>query len=326
MEKILVTGGAGYIGSNVINLLVNTHLNSKIFIIDNLSTGHKKLLNPKAKFLKIDLTNAKDVNSVFKKIRPDIVFHFGGVSQVGESNKNPEKYIKNNVIGGLSLLNAMAQFDCKKIIFSSSASVYGNPKKTPITEEHALKPISVYGETKVAFEKLLKSFEKTYGIKYLSLRYFNAGGASDNNKYGEIHVPETHLIPTILKLIKNGGVFNIFGNDYKTKDGTCVRDYVHVVDIARAHVLGMKYLAKKTSTSNVVNLGTRKGFSVKEVLNACEKITGKSLKIKISKRRVGDPDVLIASNSKAKKLLGWEPKKTIKDIVNSAWKFEKFHI
>ena len=323
MEKILVTGGAGYIGSNVVNMLVNMGLDAQIFIVDNLSTGHRKSLNPKAKFFKVNLTDFKALRDVFKKIKPDVVFHFGGVSQVGESNKKPKKYIKNNVIGGLSLLNSMAQFDCKKIIFSSSASVYGNPKKIPITESHPLSPISVYGETKVAFEKLLESFRKTYGIKYLSLRYFNAGGASENNKYGEIHDPETHLIPTILKSIKKGSAFNVFGDDYKTNDGTCVRDYVHVIDIAKAHVLGMKYLNKKTSSSETINLGTGKGFSVKEILTACEKVTGKKIKVNISERRKGDPATLIASNSKAKKILDWKPEKTINDIVKSAWKFEK---
>jgi len=321
IKKILVTGGAGYIGSNVVDFIFSKNPGVKIYVLDNLSTGHKRLVHPKAVFIKADLTDCKKLLPIFKKIKPDIVFHFGGLSQVGESNKKPEKYFRNNILGGSSLLKAMNACGCKKIIFSSSASVYGIPKKKSITETHSLNPISVYGQTKMAFEKYLDLFGKFFGFKFLSLRYFNAGGASSNYKCGEIHIPETHLIPNILQSIKENKILEVYGNDYKTKDGTCVRDYIHVTDIANAHFLGMKYLEKENSKSQFVNLGSGKGFSVMEIINKCERITKIKARIKITQKRPGDPPVLIASKTKAKRILGWQPRKSIDEIVKSAWQF-----
>jgi len=322
MNKILVTGGAGYIGSNTVNLLIENSKNNEVFIIDNLSTGNKNLINPKAKFFNVDLCDFNSVQKVFKNILPDIIFHFAGLSQVSESNIFPDKYIKNNIDGGLNLLKSMVDSGCKKIIFSSSAAVYGKANKIPITENHELNPISIYGTTKKIFEEFLKLYDQSFGIKHLSLRYFNAGGASQNNLYGEMHDPETHLIPNVLKAAKENTIFNIYGDDYKTEDGTCIRDYIHVIDIANAHILGMKYLSNSNSKSQTINLGTNKGASIKNIISICEKVTNKNLNLNISNRRIGDPAILIASNSQAKEILNWEPKYEIKDIIESAWMFE----
>jgi len=327
MKEILVTGGAGYIGSNTVKLLIETGAKEspvRVVIIDNLLTGHKELVHPKAVFYEIDLLDYKKLKEIFLKYKFDTVIHFAGVSQVEESEKNPKKYFSNNVLGGLNLLKVMAETGCRKIIFSSSASVYGEPLRIPIDEDHPIKPISTYGKTKAIFEESLRYFDKLYGIKYLSLRYFNAGGSSDDHKFGEIHNPETHLIPTVLKLAKQNKIVHIFGDDYKTPDGTCVRDYIHVVDLAKAHIKAMKYLNSEDPRheSAVINLGSSKGFSVKEIIDLCGKAMGKKIKTKISPRRKGDPETLIASNKKAKHLLKWKPEKTIYDIVESAWKFE----
>lgn len=321
MTKILVTGGAGYIGSVVVDLLLNNGM-GEVFIVDNLSTGHKELINKKAKFFEADLIDPENLKRIFKKVKPEIVMHFAGLSQVGESNKMPEKYHMNNVFGGECLLKAMLESGCKKIVFSSSAAVYGEPLEIPITEKHVLRPISVYGETKVLFEEMLRTYDKDFGIKSLCLRYFNAGGASENGLFGEMHEPESHLIPNILKAAKKGGEFKLFGDDYETKDGTCIRDYIHVEDLARAHIFGAKYLLKG-GKYETVNLGTGEGFSVKEIVDVCRKVTGKKFEVLIESRRVGDPAVLVAGNEKAGKLLLWKPEKSIKEIVESAWRYEE---
>lgn len=323
MTKILVTGGAGYIGSVVVDMLLNNGM-GEVFIVDNLSTGHRELINKKTKFFEEDLMNLEGLKKIFNEVKPEIVMHFAGLSQVGESNKVPEKYHRNNVFGGECLLKAMVKSDCKKIVFSSSAAVYGEPVEIPISEKHVLKPISVYGETKALFEEMLKNYDKDYGIKSLCLRYFNAGGASENGVFGEMHEPESHLIPNVLKAAKKGGEFKLFGDDYETKDGTCVRDYIHVTDLAKAHVLAAKYLLNG-GESEVVNLGTGEGFSVKEIVDVCKKVTEKKFEVLIETRRVGDPAVLVASNEKAGKLLLWKPEKSIKEIVESAWRYEENH-
>lgn len=323
MTKILVTGGAGYIGSVVVDMLLNNGM-GEVFIVDNLSTGHGELINKKAKFFEEDLTNLEGLRKIFNEVKPEIVMHFAGLSQVGESNKVPEKYHRNNVFGGECLLKSMVDSGCKKIVFSSSAAVYGEPVEIPISEKHVLKPISVYGETKALFEEMLRSYDKDYGIKSLCLRYFNAGGASENGGFGEMHEPESHLIPNVLKAAKKGGGFKLFGDDYETKDGTCVRDYIHVTDLAKAHVLAAKYLLNG-GESEVVNLGTGEGFSVKEIVDVCKKVTEKKFEVIIENRRVGDPAVLVASNEKAGKLLLWKPEKSIKEIVESAWRYEENH-
>lgn len=323
MTKILVTGGAGYIGSVVVDMLLNTEM-GEVFIVDNLSTGHRESVNKKAKFFEEDLTNLEGLKKIFNEVKPEIVMHFAGLSQVGESNKVPEKYHRNNVFGGECLLKAMVESGCKKIVFSSSAAVYGEPEEIPISEKHVLKPISVYGETKALFEEMLMNYDQDYGIKSLCLRYFNAGGASANGEFGEMHEPESHLIPNVLKAAKKNGEFKLFGDDYETKDGTCVRDYIHVTDLAKAHVLAAKYLLND-GESEVVNLGTGEGFSVKEIVDVCKKVTEKKFEVVVEDRRVGDPAVLVASNGKAGELLLWKPEKSIKEIVESAWRYEKDH-
>ncbi len=318
-KTILVTGGAGYIGSNVVDLLIKTH---KVIVVDNLSTGHKRLLHPEALFYELDILDKEKLQDVFKKHSINTVLHLAAFSSVGESEQNPEKYFKNNVEGSVNLLEVMLNANCKKIIFSSSAAVYGKPKYSPIDEEHPLDPISVYGETKAIIEERLHVLNKQEGLEFLSLRYFNAGGSSEEKLYGEIHEPETHLIPSVLKAARAGKEIHLFGNDYATKDGTCIRDYVHVTDIAQAHVLGIDYLEKK-GPSQAINLGTERGFSVKEILALCEETVARPLKVKVEGRRKGDPPTLVASNKKAANLLNWRPQKTIRDIIESAWRFEQ---
>lgn len=325
MTKILVTGGAGYIGSVVVDMLVRNSRkvfkDIKVFIVDNLSTGHNELVNKKAEFFEADLTDLEKLKAIFDEVKPEIVMHFAGLSQVAESNKVPEKYYRNNIFGGLCLLRAMVEGGCKKLVFSSSAAVYGVPEEIPISEKHGLKPVSVYGETKVLFEGMLGYFDRVHGIKSLCLRYFNAGGASENGQFGEIHEPESHLIPSILKAAKKGSEFKLFGDDYDTKDGTCVRDYIHVEDLANAHLFGAKYLLDGGG-SEVVNLGTGDGFSVKEIVEICKEVTEKELEVVVEGRRVGDPAILVASNEKAGRLLLWKPERSIREIVESAWRFE----
>ncbi|MBN1494499.1 UDP-glucose 4-epimerase GalE [Candidatus Peregrinibacteria bacterium] len=319
-KEILITGGAGYIGANIVDLLIKKKY--KVVVIDNLSTGNKSLIHPDAIFYNVDISDKAKLEEIFRMHIIDTVIHLAALSSVGESAKKPKKYFKNNVKGGLNLLEAMVENECKKIIFSSSAAVYGNPQYVPINEDHPINPISIYGETKATFEEKLKLFDKQHDLKFLSLRYFNAGGSSDDNRFGEIHIPETHLIPSILKLAAKNREISIFGDDYDTKDGTCIRDYIHVVDIAEAHILGIEYLGNNAQ-SEMINLGTEKGYSVKEIINLCSKTLEKSVKSKIEPRRKGDPPILIASCGKAKKLLNWEHKKTIHHIIESAWKFEQ---
>jgi len=320
MKNLLVTGGAGYIGSNIVKVLIDKGY--KVVILDSLVTGKEKLIHPDAAFCNVDLLDLEAVRKIFAENTIDTVLHFAGYSLVGESQKDPQKYYENNVLGGLILLRVMEEFECKKIIFSSSAAVYGVPRYIPIDEKHQLKPINVYGETKVLFEKMLEYYSGKNELKYLSLRYFNAGGASDCGKYGEMHDPETHLIPNVLKAILAGEPVNVFGDDYETEDGTCVRDYVHVVDLAEAHLKGVEYLDHEESTSEIINLGSGKGFSVKQILDACGKVTGKDVKVVVAEKRAGDPPVLIAGFDKAKSVLGWSPARSVYDIVESAWKFE----
>jgi UDP-glucose 4-epimerase len=319
--NILVTGGAGYIGSHAVKtLLKNKH---KVIIFDNLSTGNKKLLNSKVKFYKGDLTNSKDIEKTFKKEKIDTVMHFAAFSQVGESFMDPQKYFYNNVYGSLNLFNAMLKANIKKIIFSSTAAVYGEPIKIPITETHPLNPVNPYGISKKIIEEILKEYDKSYGLKSICLRYFNAGGASKDHDIGEMHNPETHLIPLVLKTAKGERKqIEIFGTAWSTKDGTCIRDYVHVEDIIDAHILALNYLQKK-NTSDVFNLGTNRGYSVKEIIQKCKDVTKIDFKVEKSERRKGDPETLVASNAKAKKILGWEPKRTLHEIIESAWDWEK---
>ena len=309
---ILVTGGAGYIGSHCVMTLLEK--GNDVLVYDNLSTGHQQTINTLKKYGKLtfvqgDLLNEQYLYSIFEKYNIESVVHFAAFSQVAESVKNPKKYYVNNVVGTLNLLNAMIQHNVKKIVFSSTAATYGEPQYTPIDENHPQNPINPYGQTKLIIEKIMDDYDKAYGLKSVRLRYFNVAGADSQNRIGELHQPETHLIPNILKSTFNGGkTFEMYGNDYNTKDGTCVRDYINVEDLVDAHLLALEYLNNGGKT-DYFNLGTNDGNTVKEVFNICEKVTGKSIAVKQMPRREGDPASLIANNNKAKRELNWSPKK-----------------
>lgn len=319
---ILVTGGAGYIGSHCVLKLKEA--DREVVVFDNLSTGHPETMKELGvEFVQGDLKNPEDIEALFDKYKIDAVIHFAAFSQVGESVKEPYKYFQNNVCGSLNLFEVMIKHGCKKIVFSSTAAVYGEPDYTPIDETHPKKPINPYGETKLTVEMILDDFDKAYGLKSVRLRYFNVAGADEGGRIGEWHEPETHLIPNILKAaLGSGQVFKLFGDDYDTKDGTCVRDYIDVNDLIDAHILALKYLQDGGET-NVFNLGTKTGSTVKEVFNACENITGEKIPLEICSRREGDPAILVADNAKALKILGWQPSRSLKNSVESAWNWEQ---
>ncbi|MCX7779114.1 MAG: UDP-glucose 4-epimerase GalE [Patescibacteria group bacterium] len=316
--RIFITGGAGYIGSHIVKeLLKEKH---QLFIYDNLSKGHRQAILG-GFFIKGDLKDKNKLDQILKKYQPKVTIHLAGFIEVGESMLKPEKYFQNNVLNGLNLLEAMIKNKIKFIIFSSSAAVY-QPQKLPLKENSPLKPTNVYGQTKYLFEKLLACFEKNYGLKFISLRYFNAAGADPSGRIGEDHCPETHLIPNILKVaLGQKRYFKIFGDDYPTPDGTCIRDYIHVNDLAQAHILALKFLIKNKK-SKIYNLGSEKGFSVKEVLEKCRLITQQKVPAKVRARRIGDSPILIASSTKIKKELGWQPKHSdLETIIKTAWQF-----
>lgn len=326
MGKILVTGGAGYIGSHcVLALLENGY---EVVIFDNLSTGHIETVEKLKKyghvdFVKGDLQNLSDIKSLFNLYKTDAVIHFAAFSQVGESVKNPQKYYMNNVCGTLNLLSAMLEAGVKKIVFSSTAATYGEPEYIPIDEKHPQNPINPYGQTKLMIEKIMDDYDKAYGLKSVRLRYFNVAGADSQGRVGEWHEPETHLIPNILKSTFSGGqTFKMFGTDYDTKDGTCVRDYINVEDLAQAHLLALAYLNKGGET-NYFNLGTNDGNTVKEVFSACEKVTEKNITVDICPRREGDPASLVADNTKAKSVLGWKAQNSLEYSIEKAYVWEK---
>ena len=328
--NILVTGGAGYIGSHNVIALIEAGYNVVIF--DNLELGHietvetLKAISAKGSvidFIQGDLSSVEDIKKVFQNHSIDAIIHFAAYSQVGESVGNPQKYYYNNVYGTLNLLNVAMQFDVKKIVFSSTAATYGEPVYTPIDEKHPQVPINTYGKTKLIIESIMDDYDKAYGLKSVRLRYFNVAGADSLNRVGEWHDPETHLIPNILKSTFGGGkTFKMFGTDYDTKDGTCVRDYINVEDLAKAHLLALKYLLNGGQT-NFFNLGTNEGNSVKEVFDACEKVTSKKIPVEIQARRAGDPATLIADNRKAKEVLGWTPEKSLEDSIKTAYAWEE---
>lgn len=323
---ILVTGGAGYIGSHCALALLEK--GNDIVIFDNLSTGHIETINNLSKYGKVnfvqgDLLNKDDLKSVFEKFEIDAVVHFAAFSQVGESVKNPEKYYNNNVCGTMNLLSAMIENNVKKIVFSSTASVYGEPVYVPIDEKHPLNPINPYGQTKLTIEKTMDDYDKEYGLKSVRLRYFNVAGADKQSRVGEWHEPETHLIPNILKSTFSAGkTFEMYGDDYDTKDGTCVRDYINIEDLVNVHLLALEYLNNGGKT-DYFNLGTNSGSTVKEVFNVCQKVAGKDIEVKLMPRREGDPASLVADNTKAKSVLGWEPKNTLEYSIETAYKWEK---
>lgn len=327
---ILVTGGAGYVGSHcVLALLENGY---DVVIFDNLELGHietvetLKSIQASGKvidFIQGDLKNLSDIQNVLKKHEIEAVVHFAAYSQVAESMKNPQKYFSNNVDGTVNLLKSMIENGVKRIVFSSTAATYGEPIYTPIDENHPQKPINPYGETKLEIEKIMDEYDKSFNLKSVRLRYFNVAGADNRARIGEWHEPETHLIPNILKSTFGcGKTFQMFGTDYDTIDGTCVRDYINVEDLAKAHVLALDYLEKGGET-NFFNLGTNNGNSVKEVFSVCEKVTGEKIPVDIQPRREGDPAILVADNQKAKKVLGWVPEKTLEDSILSAYNWAK---
>lgn len=319
--NILVTGGAGYIGSHVVaELLEKKH---KIIVFDNLSTGSKKGIIRGAKFIKGSLLDKKAVARVFSENKVDAVMHLAGSIEVEESTRKPQKYIENNIFSGINLLEEMRKNNVQSIVFSSTAAVYGEPQKLPITEDHPKNPTNMYGRTKLVFEQVLEGYKENFSINYIVLRYFNACGAHPKYKIGENHKPETHLIPNILQSILNKKThFTLFGTDYNTKDGTAVRDFIHVCDIATAHLLALEVLGKRKA-GEAYNVGSEKQYTVKEILSFVKKITGENVKTKKMPKRTGDPAILLASTNKIRTKLGYRPKYGIKEIIQTAWEWEK---
>ena len=313
--RILVTGGAGYIGSVLTEELVKD--GHTVTVYDNLSKGHADAVVPEAELIEAELIETGKLAETLQQKRIEAVIHMAASSLVGESVGEPAKYYHNNVTAGLSLLEAMRAADVKKLVFSSTAAVYGEPQKQPIEESDPTAPTNPYGETKLAFENILKWFENAYKLRFASLRYFNAAGASE--RCGERHDPETHLIPIILQAAQGSREhIEVYGTDYPTEDGTCVRDYIHVIDLARAHILALDILDERSAIYNLGCGGA--GYSVKEVLDAARAVTGKEINVKYGSRRAGDPSVLIASSEKIKRELGWQPQsQDLREIISSAW-------
>lgn len=321
---ILVLGGAGYIGSHTVYALIEKGVD--VVVIDNLETGHVEAVHEKARFYKGDIRDRAFVDSVLDKEKIDAVIHFAANSLVGESMVNPLKYYDNNVNGTKVLLQSMVAHGLDKIVFSSTAATYGEPEKVPILETDRTEPTNTYGETKLAMEKMFKWTDRAHGLKYVSLRYFNACGAHISGKIGEAHSPETHLIPLILQVpLGQREYISIFGDDYDTSDGTCIRDYIHVTDLAQAHILAVDYLMKGNE-SNIFNLGNGVGFTVKEVIDTARKVTGHEIPARIAERRAGDPARLIASSDKARQVLLWKPEHAdLEEIISTAWNWHKNH-
>ncbi|MBR9675565.1 UDP-glucose 4-epimerase GalE [Candidatus Woesearchaeota archaeon] len=319
--SILVCGGAGYIGSHTVRELVSKGF--EVVVYDSLEYGHKKALPSKAKFVGGDVGDTKKLVNVMKKYSVDCVVHFAGYIVVPESTTDPVKYYDNNVLKTVRLIDAMQKAGVKNIVFSSSAAVYGDAKKVPIPEDAPKDPTNAYGETKWVVERFLKHAEVAYGIRSVCLRYFNASGADPSGEFGEDHDPETHLIPIVLKRAVEGKEVSVFGVDYPTKDGSCVRDYIHVVDLASAHILAVNHL-KKMGESKAYNVGTGNGFSVKQIIDAAKKITGIKIRVVEAARRPGDPPSLVADSSLIRKELGWKPKYSdVEEIIKHAWEWHK---
>ncbi len=323
---ILITGAAGYIGSHCALTLLEK--GEELVIFDNLSTGHIETIETLKKYGKLtfiqgDLTNPSEITNVFKNHKIDSVIHFAALSQVGESVINPQKYYTNNVCGTINLLNAMIENNVDKIVFSSTAATYGEPVYSPIDEKHPQNPINPYGQTKLMIEKVMDDYDKAYNLKSVRLRYFNVAGADIQSRVGEWHEPETHLIPNILKsTFGDSKTFELYGENYDTKDGTCVRDYMNIIDLVDAHVLALNYLNNNGDTT-FFNLGTNDGNTVKEVFGECEKVLNKKIALEIKPPREGDPASLVADNSKAKEILNWTPKYSLNDSIQSAYTWEK---
>ena len=326
---ILVTGGAGYIGSHCALRLIEE--GKDIVIFDSLELGHEETVDTlrsvskgsKVEFVQGDLKNPADIRFVFDMFDIDAVVHFAAYSQVAESMKDPQKYYFNNVYGTLNLLSAMKDAGVDRIVFSSTAATYGEPEYVPIDEIHPQVPINPYGSSKLMVERIMDDYSRAYGLRSVRLRYFNVVGADKEGRIGEWHVPETHLVPNVLKSVgSTEKVFSMFGTDYDTRDGTCVRDYIDVRDLIEAHILALRYLESGGET-DYFNLGTNDGSTVREVFSECESVVGSNIPVEECARRPGDPAVLIADNEKAKKVLGWEPKYTLRDSIETAWNWER---
>lgn len=319
--SILIIGGAGYIGSHTVKYFIEQ--NEDVIILDNLMTGHKEAVLSN-KFYNCDIRDKEALDKVFKENNIEAVIHFAANSLVGESMVKPYEYYHNNVYGMMCLLDVMKENNVDKIVFSSTAATYGEPKNIPILESDDTNPTNTYGETKLAMEKMMKWFDNAYGTKYVSLRYFNAAGAYFDGSIGEAHTTETHLIPLILQVpLGKREHISIFGNDYDTNDGTCIRDYIHVMDLASAHYKALEYL-RKGNESNIFNLGNGNGYSVKEVIDVARKVTNHEIPAKLEERRSGDPAVLIASSDKARKVLGWKPQyDSLERIIEDTWRWHK---
>lgn len=321
--KILVTGGAGYIGSHTVRALLAA--GHEPVILDNLSRGHVGSIPEKVHFIQMDIADA-GLGQVLAEEKIESIMHFAAHSQVGESMTNPAIYYENNVVGSFRLIDAARQAGVKHFVFSSTAAVYGEPELVPITEDAVLAPTNVYGRTKLMIEQMLKDYASVYPFTYVALRYFNAAGADPAGRIGEDHTPETHLIPLVLEAAQGKrDAITVFGTDYPTADGTCVRDYIHVNDLASAHVLAMEYLAGG-GISQVFNLGTGNGFSVKEIIDTAKTVTGIDFKVLTGERRAGDPGTLIASSEKIRNMLGWEPRcSDVKNVIKDAWGWHQSH-
>lgn len=316
--KILVTGGAGYIGSVCTEVLLDAH--HQVFVFDNLSEGHRAAVDQRAELIEGDLADRSTLFKTLERIRPEAVIHFAGNALVPESMTNPSKYFRNNVGNGVNLLEACVQAGVTKLVFSSTCAIFGMPKKVPIVEDAPQAPINPYGESKLMFERILAWYDRVHGLNSVCLRYFNAAGAT--SQFGEHHWHETHLIPNVLKVaLGTKPHVEIFGDDYATPDGTCVRDYIHVLDLAQAHVLALG-----CEQSAVFNLGSGNGYSVHEIVEAARKITGHAIPALVSPRRPGDPPKLVADSQKIRKTLGWQPQVTeIEHIIDSAWQWHRAH-
>lgn len=322
--SVLVCGGAGYIGSHCVKMLCD--LGEEVVVLDNLSTGYQASIDPRAKFYLGDISDENILRVIFQYNQVSEVIHFAAFSLVGESMKDPLKYYQNNVNGTVHLLKSMVEHNINKIVFSSSAATYGDHLHMPLSEENATKPTNTYGQTKLAMEEMMKWADIAHGIKYMALRYFNVAGAHHSSLIGEAHNPETHLIPIVLQVpLGQRSHITIFGDDYATPDGTCIRDYIHVEDLIEGHILALKSL-RSGAESNIYNLGSGNGYSVLEIVEAARRVTKHPIPVKVESRRSGDPARLIASSEKIRTELGWVRKyNTIDDIIASAWNFHQSH-
>lgn len=317
---ILVVGGAGYIGSHVVKHLVQT---AQVVVYDNLSTGHKEAVDPKAIFIEGDLSDEQRLTQVFTLFPIEAVMHFAAANLVAESVRNPQRYYENNVAATLTLLKVMRQCHVKNIIFSSTAATYA-PSEDLLSEDSLTVPTNPYGRSKCFVEQILQDYSHAYQFNSTVLRYFNVAGASADGKIGESHSPETHLIPIILKHLRGEtDAIQLFGDTYPTEDGTCIRDYIHVEDLANAHILALEALLSRKADFTIYNIGNELGFSVKEIIEQCEQVTGRKATIEITNKREGDPAILVASTKKIQRELGWQPEKSLQQMIEHAWHWHK---